>query len=218
MSNDPKLGWEVHKHLKSLGIETPAQFSNPDSATEPEFVIADHFDGIMQTLGLDLGDDSLAGTPARVAKMYVRELFTGLDYINFPKCTAVANKMKCDELVICSDIEIKSCCEHHWQPIIGKAAIGYLPKDKVLGLSKLNRVAQFFARRPQVQERMTSQIYEALSYILGTSDIAVVIRADHFCVKMRGVEDNSNTVTSKMGGRFMSKPEARAEFLALARI
>ena len=148
--------------------------------------------------------------------MYVDEIFGGLDYARFPKCTVVENKMHYDELVLNRGSVIRSMCEHHFQPIYGKVFIGYLPKDRVLGLSKLGRVADFFASRPQVQERLTIQIYEALSYILETENVAVVIEAEHFCMRMRGVKDAcSDTVTSRMGGKFMSVPALRAEFMQL---
>lgn len=215
MSTDPKMGKMIHEYLYSLGIETPAEFANLFGVGHVED-IKGLFRDIMMDMGLDLKDDSLQETPLRVAKMFCYELFWGLSYANFPKCTTVENKMGYDELVVVRDIEIKSMCEHHWQPIVGKAFIGYLPQKKVLGLSKFNRVANFFSRRPQVQERLTVQIYHALEKILESSDVAVVIKAEHFCVKMRGVEDFcSDTVTSKMGGRFMQKPELREEFLKL---
>lgn len=229
MSNDLALGLMVHKYLTQLGIETPAEFADYSDDRINQVYHAQieqsslnqiqmDFRTIMKFLNLDLTDDSLRDTPARVAKMYVKELFTGLDYRNFPKCTVVENKMKYDELVISRGIEIKSVCEHHWQPIVGRAHIGYIPRANVLGLSKFNRVAQFFARRPQVQERLTVQIAAALQLILETDDVAVIIEAEHFCVKMRGVEDFcSDTVTSKMGGKFMEKPALREEFLELCR-
>jgi len=173
---------------------------------------------IMTVLGLDLSDDSLSDTPKRVAKMFVQEIYSGLNPNLFPKCTAVDNKMGYDEMVVEKNIAIKSMCEHHWMPISGIAHIAYIPRQKVLGLSKLNRVANYFARRPQIQERLAEQIYFALNHILETEDIAVVIDADHFCVKHRGIMDeNSHTITSKLGGCFKNDPAVRAEFMALIR-
>jgi GTP cyclohydrolase I len=174
------------------------------------------FAQIMKTLGLDLSDDSLADTPKRVAKMFVNEIFWGLDYKNFPKCTVIENKMRYDEMVIEKDITMISSCEHHFVVIDGKAHIAYIPRGKVLGLSKLNRIVEFFARRPQVQERIAEQVYHALEFILGTPDVAVVIEGVHYCVKSRGVEDHSSsTITSKLGGCFKEDPSVRAEFMSL---
>jgi len=172
---------------------------------------------ILKILGMDLQDDSLRETPHRVAKMYCDEVFYGLNYNNFPKCSTFENKMQIDEM-ISGSCSIKSFCEHHLVPFIGVAHIAYIPNTKILGLSKFNRVADFFARRPQVQERLTSQILETLKLVVDTNDVAVVIRATHYCVHLRGVQDlNSVTVTSKMSGKFMDVPELRAEFLALTR-
>jgi len=146
--------------------------------------------------------------------MYVNEIFWGLDYDAFPKCTTVENKMKYDEMVVERNVNVQSNCEHHFVVIDGKAVVGYIPNKKVLGLSKINRVVEYFSKRPQIQERLTEQIYYALEYILETSNIAVVIDAQHYCVKSRGVEDvGSSTVTAKLGGCFKSDPAARAEFM-----
>lgn len=215
MKTNENLGLEVRKHLIHLGIETPMDVELTHNKAKLE-EIRYNFEVIMKTLGLDLTDDSLKDTPNRVAKMYVEEFFKGLDYKNFPKCTAVENKMKADEMVVIDKIAIKSVCEHHLVGIIGEAKIAYIPKDKILGLSKFNRVSDFFSRRPQIQERLTSQIAEALKYILKTEDVAIVIKATHHCVKCRGVQDeNSITTTSKMSGVFKTKAEARNEFLNL---
>jgi GTP cyclohydrolase I len=168
----------------------------------------------MKYLGLDLTDDSLIDTPKRVAKMYVNEIFWGLDYDAFPKCTTVDNKMKYDEMVVERGINVQSNCEHHFVVIDGKATVGYIPNQKVLGLSKINRIVEYFSKRPQIQERLTEQVYFALQYILETDNIAVVIDAQHYCVKSRGVEDvGSSTVTSKLGGVFKSDPAVRTEFM-----
>lgn len=180
--------------------------------------IKSSFTVIMETLGLDLTDDSLMETPTRVAKMYVDEIFSGLQYYNFPKCTAVENKMNYDEMVLEKNITCISSCEHHFVTIDQKAHIAYIPKEKVLGLSKLNRLCKYFAQRPQIQERFAEQVYHALEYILGTPDIAVVVEGRHYCVAQRGVEDQtSTTITSKLGGCFKDNPVARNEFLNLVR-
>jgi GTP cyclohydrolase I len=169
----------------------------------------------MVALGLDLLDDSLAETPTRVAKMFVNETMWGLDYEAFPKCTTVENKMHYDEMVVERGISVKSACEHHWMPIVGKAYIAYVPNKRVLGLSKMPRITEYFCRRPQIQERLTEQIFHALQYVLQTDDIAVCIIGEHMCVSQRGVEDNgADTVTTKLGGTFKLNSAARAEFLS----
>lgn len=212
---DPKLGQEIHAYLVEKGVETPTV---PNSLDRKEKIarIEELYADIMKTLGLDLSDDSLVETPKRVAKMMVQEIMWGLDHETFPKCTTVENKMGCDEMIVEKNITVKSLCEHHILPIVGEAHIAYIPsKDtkKVLGLSKMPRIVEYFSRRPQIQERLTSQIFYALQYILGTEDIAVTIVADHMCVSQRGVEDNSaNTTTSKLGGCFKNEPETRAEY------
>jgi GTP cyclohydrolase I len=233
---DPELGQRVHEHLVKMGVETPMaadkvlpdsmpdQLSKllanlSDSARKNKIsIIEKHFKGIMEVLGLDLSDDSLIDTPKRVAKMYVNEIFWGLDYNAFPKCTTVDNKMKYDEMVCERNVNVQSNCEHHFVVIDGLATVAYVPKDKVLGLSKINRIVEYFSKRPQIQERLTEQVFYALQYILDTEDVAVMIDAQHYCVKSRGVEDvGSSTVTSKLGGGFKSDPAARAEFYQLAR-
>lgn len=216
MANDLELGQKIHERLLALGIETPMQIAPGDEIQNNPRVIEKHIASIMEELRLDLTDDSLKDTPARVAKMYCYEVFEGLNYDNFPKCTAVENKFGYDEVVLVRNNVVRSTCEHHLQPIYGRASIAYIPGKKVLGLSKFARVVDFFASRPQVQERFTEQVYAALSYILETEDIAVVVEADHFCMKMRGVEEYcSDTVTSKMGGRFRSNPALREEVMLL---
>lgn len=212
---DPELGREIHEHLLKCGVETPVKETGQYIDRKSKIgVIEKLFEEIMLSLGLDLADDSLAETPLRVAKMYVNEIFWGLDYDAFPKCTTVSNKMRYDEMVIERNINVQSNCEHHFVVIDGLATVAYIPKDKVLGLSKINRVVEYFSKRPQIQERLTEQIYHALQYILGTDNIAVVIDAQHFCVKSRGVEDvGSSTTTSKLGGVFRSDPSVRLEFM-----
>lgn len=216
MQTDPKLGQEIHEILMDRGIETPMHEEISIDRIQDEAFIRSAVKDILECLNLDTTDDSLSETPQRVAKMFCHEVFNGLNYDNFPKCTAVENKMGYDEIVLVRNNIVRSTCEHHLQPIYGRASIAYIPVKKVLGLSKFARVVDFFASRPQVQERLTEQIYAALSHILQTEDIAVVIEADHFCMKMRGVEEYcSDTVTSKMGGRFRSVPSAREEVLML---
>ena len=224
MKSNRELGLEVHKFLLSKGVETPLK-DNPtkndlflqskEGQESSKKEISLLFRQIMEKLNLDLTDDSLVDTPDRVAKMYVDEIFYGLDYSRFPKCTAVDNKMKYDEMVVVSDISVQSNCEHHFVVIDGLATVAYIPKDKVLGLSKINRIVEFFSKRPQIQERLTEQIFYSLCYILGTEDVAVTISATHYCVKSRGVRDESSfTTTSKIGGCF-NQPEVRAEFYSL---
>lgn len=222
--SDHRLGMKVHAHLCSLGLETPmAPFNMLTGDDEREHhrqakiaAIQQSFSEIMTVLGLDLGDDSLIGTPKRVARMYVDEIFWGLDYSKFPKCTAVDNKMAYDEMVIERNINVQSNCEHHFVVIDGKATVAYIPKGRVIGLSKMNRIVEFFSKRPQIQERLTEQIQSTLCYILGTEDVAVVIDAQHYCVKSRGIQDvGSSTITSKLSGSFKSNPTVRAEFMSL---
>lgn len=217
MQVDVELGYRIHEELTRLGLETPLVKRPLDPTANQKYIdVKTQIELMLNTIGLDLTDDSLKETPSRVAKMYCSEIFRGLDYMNFPKATAVKNKMGYNELVIVRGIEIKSMCEHHLMPFIGKATIAYIPKERVLGLSKFNRVAEFFARRPQIQERLTEQIAAALRYILETDDVAVIIEAKHFCVVMRGSEDNgSDTITSKMTGKFFEVPALRQELTAL---
>lgn len=223
--SDPLLGQKVHQHLLAKGLETPITEMVHVSRDEKVNKIADNFKVIMETLGLDLRDDSLEETPIRVAKMYVDEFFYGLDYNYFPKCTVIENKMAApEEFVLERNIKVQSACEHHFVSILGKnkghggAIVAYIPRDKVLGLSKMNRIVDFFARRPQVQERLTHQVMEALKCILDTDDVAVYIDAEHLCVSTRGVGDNgSSTVTCAMDGKFVHDDNVRKEFLAIAR-
>jgi GTP cyclohydrolase I len=215
---DHNLGLEVERYLRSVGVETPFNFSHDLHDDSKKFIIKESFERIMQALGLDMHDDSLVDTPNRLAKMYVHEIFGGLDYNNFPKCTTVENKFNYDEMVIEKNIKVLSVCEHHFSTIDMNVHIAYVPNQKVLGLSKLNRVAKFFAQRPQVQERYTEQVYYALAHILETPNIAVVAEGKHYCVIQRGIEDtHSSTITSKLGGGFKENPALRAEFMSLIR-
>ena len=168
---------------------------------------------IMQTLGLDLTDDSLKGTPNRVAKMFVQEIFSGLHPDRKPKASTFENKYKYNEMLVEKNITLYSTCEHHLLPIVGKAHIAYISNGTVVGLSKMNRIVDYYAKRPQVQERLTMQIVKELKQVLNTEDVACVIDAKHLCVNSRGIRDiDSSTVTSEFGGVF-KKPETRAEFL-----
>lgn len=201
------------EHL-STGIETPMK-ANAFAMSDDEKIktIAHHFTQIMETLGLDLKDDSLKGTPQRVAKMYVKEIFSGLNPANKPKIALFDNKYQYHQMLVEKDITFFSNCEHHFVPIFGKAHVAYISNGSVIGLSKLNRVVQYFAKRPQVQERLTMQIAKELQAILKTEDVAVIIDAKHLCVSSRGVQDiNSATVTSFYGGKF-EQEATRQEFL-----
>lgn len=223
---DPELGQKVHQHLVKMGVETPMikpgnfgyDVVQKMDRKEKIAAIEKSFNDIMALLGLDLSDDSLAETPKRVAKMYVNEIFWGLDYEAFPKCTTVDNKMKYNEMVVERNVSVQSNCEHHFVVIDGLATVAYVPKDKVLGLSKINRIVEYFSKRPQIQERLTEQIFHTLQFILDTEDVAVMIDAKHYCVASRGVEDTgSSTVTSRLGGGFKTDPAVRNEFYQLAR-
>jgi GTP cyclohydrolase IA len=214
---DSALGQRVKEHLIKIGVETPMDVAFYNQKLQVQ-KIADHFGEIMKLLNLDLKDDSLRDTPNRVAKMYVNEIFYGLNYDNFPKATVIENKMKYDEMVIEKDITSISNCEHHFVVIDAVTHIAYIPNEKVIGLSKLNRIVDFFSKRPQVQERLTEQVYYALQCILETDNIAVVTEGVHYCVKSRGIRDTlSSTITSKMGGCFKTQDGSRKEFLSLVK-
>lgn len=204
----------VRSALIESGLETPLLETGLTRDEKYTRILASMTD-VVATLGLDLNDDSLRETPHRIAKMYVDEVFGGLDYANFPKITAIDNKMQVDEMVKVSDISVISTCEHHFITIDGRSRVAYIPQNKIIGLSKINRVVRFFAQRPQVQERLTQQIMVALQTLLETDDVAVLIDATHYCVKSRGVMDaNSTTQTTSLGGCFKSNASTRAEFLA----
>jgi len=195
---------EIGDNHMLTGMETPM---NPGafliSDEEKRKRIAFHFTEIMQTLGLDLNDDSLQGTPERVAKMYVEEIFSGLDPKNKPKIALFDNKYQYEQMLVEKNITFYSNCEHHFVPIIGKAHIAYISSGKVIGLSKLNRIVQYYAKRPQVQERLTNQIAQELQAVLETDDVAVIIDAKHLCVSSRGIKDDTSaTVTAFYGGVF----------------
>lgn len=203
----------VRNTLIEHGLETPmidTGMSPEQKYTRIKTLMAE----VVETLGLDLTDDSLAETPHRIAKMYVHEIFSGLDYQHFPKLSLIENKMGADEMVKIRDIDLTSTCEHHFVTIDGVAKVAYIPGEKIIGLSKINRIVKFFGQRPQVQERLTRQILVALQALLGTDDVAVSIDATHYCVKSRGVMDtNSQTSTTALGGCFKENIHTRAEFL-----
>lgn len=204
----------VRDALIERGLETPMLETGLTRDEKYERIKASMTE-VVTTLGLDLTDDSLCETPHRIAKMYVDELFGGLDYTQFPKMSVIDNKMGVEEMVRVSDISVVSTCEHHFVTIDGMSRVAYIPSDKIVGLSKINRIVRFFAQRPQVQERLTQQVLLALQTLLETDDVAVRIDATHYCVKSRGVMDaNSQTQTTALGGRFKNEPSVRAEFLA----
>ena len=195
---------EIGEDHLFTGLETPMKkdaFKLSDE--EKKVKISILFEEIMDVIGLDLKDDSLKGTPERVAKMYIDEIFSGLNPANKPKVALFDNKYQYNQMLVEKEITFYSNCEHHFVPIIGKAHIAYISSGKVIGLSKLNRIVQYYAKRPQVQERLTNQIAEELKFILGTDDVAVIIDAKHLCVSSRGIKDDtSTTVTSFYGGSF----------------
>ena len=203
----------VREALVLKGLETPT-IDNGLSRDEKYIRIKAAMTDVVTALGLDLKDDSLTETPHRIAKMYVDEIFGGLDYRNFPKITAIDNKMGVEEMVKVDNISVVSTCEHHFVTIDGASRVAYIPGHKIIGLSKINRIVRFFAQRPQVQERLTQQILIALQTLLGIDDGVVTIDATHYCVKSRGVMDtNSSTRTTALGGQFKDDHRTRAEFL-----
>jgi GTP cyclohydrolase I len=217
----PGLSSESHEYLHV--IDDDHGFTGPETPLRPDaFVLDDrdkmdlieeHFRKIMMVMGLDLSDDSLQNTPARVARMFIKEIFSGLDPRNKPDITLFENGYHYNEMLVEKNITVNSYCEHHFVPITGKAHVAYISNGKVIGLSKINRLVQYYARRPQVQERLTIQIAEALKEALGTEDVAVYLDTTHMCVTMRGVQDpNSSTVTSSFHGAFREEGR-RKEFL-----
>jgi len=205
MLNTPlKKSLTVDEEHIASSVETPLRDDAFELSDKEKILkIAHHFKRIMETLGLDLTDDSLSGTPMRVAKMYINEVFSGLDPANKPKATLFDNKFKYNQMVVEKDITFFSHCEHHFVPIYGKAHVAYISSGKVIGLSKMNRIVQYFAKRPQVQERLTMQVAKQLMEYLNTQDVAVVMDANHLCVSSRGVGDvNSKTGTAYFSGKF----------------
>ena len=212
----PNLSLEaqlVRNALIEKGLETPMsgiKLSRDEKYTR----IRDAMTQVATALGLDLKDDSLQETPHRIAKMYVDEIFSGLNYESFPKISLIKNKMNTEEMIKVKAVKVISTCEHHFVTIDGLANVAYLPGKKIIGLSKINRIVSFFAQRPQVQERLTQQILVALQTLLDTRDVAVFIDATHYCVKARGIMDaSSRTETSALGGLFKSDQSLRDNFL-----
>ena len=205
---------EMGDEHKASSVETPLRADAFDISDEEKIAaIAPHFKSIMEILGMDLRDDSLRGTPLRVAKMYVKELFQGLNPANMPSMTLFENKFQYNEMLVEKNINFYTNCEHHFVPFFGKAHVAYISSGKVIGLSKLNRLVEYFSKRPQVQERLTMQIGKALQTVLQTQDVAVMMDAKHLCVSSRGVkDDSSNTITSFFGGKFQDE-KTKLEFL-----
>jgi GTP cyclohydrolase I len=205
---------EMGDEHKASSVDTPLRSDAFDKTDDEKIAaIEPHFRAIMEILGMDLRDDSLRGTPLRVAKMYVKELFQGLNPANMPSMTLFENKFQYNEMLVEKNINFYTNCEHHFVPFFGKAHVAYISSGKVIGLSKLNRLVEYFSKRPQVQERLTMQIGKALQTVLQTQDVAVMMDAKHLCVSSRGVkDDSSNTITSFFGGKFQDE-KTKLEFL-----
>ncbi|MEM9547264.1 MAG: GTP cyclohydrolase I FolE [Bacteroidota bacterium] len=199
-------------------IDTPMRDDAFDKSDNEKIeIIAEHFEKIMETIGLDLTDDSLAGTPRRVAKMYIKEIFKGLNKMNKPSISLFDNRYQYGKMLIEKNIKVESTCEHHFLPITGTAHVAYISRGKVIGLSKINRIVDYYSRRPQVQERLTRQIVEELKEVLDTDDVIVAMEAKHHCVSSRGIQDPfSSTVTLEYSGKF-EEQELRNEFMDYVR-
>ena len=213
---DKHLHDEMGDDHISANLETPLRADAFElSAEEKVEKIEADFRKIMETLGLDLTDDSLKGTPKRVAKMFVKEIFGGLLPERKPGMSTFENKYNYNQMLVEKDIVVYSTCEHHFLPIVGRAHVGYISKGKVIGLSKMNRIVEYYAKRPQVQERLTMQIVKAMQEALGTDDVACIIDAKHLCVNSRGIKDiESSTVTAEYGGAFKDNEQSRKEFIS----
>ena len=218
----PNASQGTHHNVDAIGdehvgtsINTPLRDDAFDMSDGAKIeAIESKFRDIMEIMGLDLTDDSLSGTPHRVAKMYVQEIFAGLNPANHPDVKTFDNVYGYDHMLVERNITLNSTCEHHFLPIVGVAHVAYIPEDKVVGLSKLNRIVDHYAKRPQVQERLSRQVLKALQEILGTQNVAVVMDAKHLCVSSRGIQDEgSSTVTASYSGLFETAPDVRAEFL-----
>ncbi|MDQ1237615.1 MAG: GTP cyclohydrolase I FolE [Wigglesworthia glossinidia] len=215
MSKFTKEAMQVKNALISKGLETP--FSNyMKNKKNKKILITTYIKKIMKILNLNLDNDSLSQTPSRIARMYVEEIFSGLDYMNFPKITVIKNTKEINEMITMNNIILHSICEHHFLIFEGRATVAYVPKKFLIGLSKINRIVNFFSKRPQIQERLTHQILIALQILLNTNNVAVSIIARHFCVQARGVRDSeSNAQTLACGGVFQNKSNLRNEFLQI---
>ncbi|MBO6212167.1 GTP cyclohydrolase I [Algoriella xinjiangensis] len=213
---DKHLHDEMEDDHFSANLETPLKADAFElSAEEKVKMIEGDFRKIMETLGLDLTDDSLKGTPKRVAKMFVNEIFGGLLPERKPGMSTFENKYKYNQMLVEKDIVVYSTCEHHFLPIVGRAHVAYISKGKVIGLSKMNRIVEYYSKRPQVQERLTMQIVKAMQDALGTDDVACIIDAKHLCVNSRGIKDiESSTVTAEYGGAFKESEQLRKELIA----
>jgi GTP cyclohydrolase I len=212
IKNDEIADLETEYHPDVFDTPMRADTFELDDETEME-LIQKHFEAIMHVLGLDLNNDSLKDTPKRVAKMYVKEIFSGLNPANKPKPTLFKNPFNYGQMLVERDISVYSNCEHHFVPIVGKAHVAYISKGQVIGLSKLNRIVQYCSQRPQIQERLTIQIANEIKEALGTEDVAVIVDAHHHCVSSRGVRDTiSTTLTAEYCGRFR-ETEVKNEFL-----
>jgi GTP cyclohydrolase I len=205
---------EMGDQHKASSVDTPMRADAFDKTDDEKIAaIEPHFRAIMEILGMDLRDDSLRGTPLRVSKMYVKELFQGLNPANMPSMTLFENKFQYNEMLVEKNINFYTNCEHHFVPFFGKAHVAYISSGKVIGLSKLNRLVEYFSKRPQVQERLTMQVGKALQTVLQTQDVAIMMDAKHLCVSSRGVkDDSSNTITSFFGGKFQEEA-TKMEFL-----
>jgi GTP cyclohydrolase I len=210
---------EMGDQHKASSVETPMRADAFDKSDDEKIAaIEPHFRAIMEILGMDLRDDSLRGTPLRVAKMYVKELFQGLNPANMPSMTLFDNKFQYNEMLVEKNINFYTNCEHHFVPFFGKAHVAYMSSGKVIGLSKLNRLVEYFSKRPQVQERLTMQVGKALQTVLQTQDVAIMMDAKHLCVSSRGVkDDSSNTITTFFGGKFQEEA-TKMEFLKYVEI
>ena len=210
---------EMGDQHKASSVDTPLRADAFDKTDEEKIAaIEPHFKAIMEILGMDLRDDSLRGTPLRVAKMYVKELFQGLNPANMPSMTLFDNKFQYNEMLVEKNINFYTNCEHHFVPFFGKAHVAYISSGKVIGLSKLNRLVEYFSKRPQVQERLTMQVGKALQTVLQTQDVAIMMDAKHLCVSSRGVkDDSSNTITTFFGGKFQEE-QTKMEFLKYVEI
>ena len=211
ISNNEELGED---HVQTSDVNPIREDAFEKSDEEKISIIKKNIREIMHTLGLDLNDDSLMGTPARVAKMFVKEIFSGLKPELRPKSSIFENKYNYGEMLVEKNINVYSTCEHHLLPIVGKAHVAYISNKTVIGLSKINRIVEYYSKRPQVQERLTKQIVAELQEVLKTEDIACVIDAKHLCVNSRGIKDiDSSTLTSEFGGKFKYDQKTKDEFL-----
>lgn len=212
---DPELGMQIHDHLVKMGVESPINFDVYSSTTDSDKInfIESRMKEVLQIMGFDLQNDSVYNTPYRVAKMMVKETMSGLDYSKFPRIMVFENTFRSSSMVVERNMKSMSVCSHHIVTIDGVCNVAYIPGEKVIGLSKISRVVDFFSRRPQEAERLVQQIYYALQFILGVDDVAVYLSGVHYCLKSRGAnEADADTVTAKLGGAFKNDSQTRKEF------